>query len=284
MVRASKLLTSRHPPQRKPHVGITVLVSLGMFAGLACLLLLVAFVRNSLRSNAPSLATVFHRSKQDKQLQPAMELGGATAGWPHILTADRPVHEYIHGDCPTRACHAATLVHTRSGGLVAAWFGGTAEKDPDVGIWLARKLPGQPWQAPFMVAKVNNEPHWNPVLFYDQPDEVLHGHQQPQAGRMWMHFKVGPSPRLWRTYAASSQDDFVTWASPAELVPGDLGGRGCVKNKPLVMQDGTILAGLIPGTVGGLGVRRTPLRWSTTTQGWMLSGCLMGPWCWRTIL
>ena len=36
---------------------------------------------------------------------------------------------------PTPQCHASTLAET-SEGLVAAWFGGTHEKHPDVGIWL----------------------------------------------------------------------------------------------------------------------------------------------------
>jgi hypothetical protein len=42
--------------------------------------------------------------------------------------------EFIYTEAPFPQCHASTLVET-SRGLVAAWFGGTREKNPDVGIW-----------------------------------------------------------------------------------------------------------------------------------------------------
>jgi len=40
-------------------------------------------------------------------------------------------------DKPASQCHASTIVETTSG-LVAAWFGGTNEGNPDVGIWISR--------------------------------------------------------------------------------------------------------------------------------------------------
>ena len=42
---------------------------------------------------------------------------------------------------PTPQCHASTLVEGDQG-LVAAWFGGTREKHPDVGIWVSRRIEG----------------------------------------------------------------------------------------------------------------------------------------------
>jgi predicted neuraminidase len=36
------------------------------------------------------------------------------------------------------SCHAATLVELSDGQLLAAWFAGTHEGHPDVGIWMAR--------------------------------------------------------------------------------------------------------------------------------------------------
>ena len=39
-------------------------------------------------------------------------------------------------DVPFPSCHASTIEETDNG-LIAAWFGGTAEKDPDVGIWVS---------------------------------------------------------------------------------------------------------------------------------------------------
>ena len=47
-------------------------------------------------------------------------------------------------DKPTPSCHASTLVETAEGVLVAAWFGGTHERNDDVGIWLSRH-DGKSW-------------------------------------------------------------------------------------------------------------------------------------------
>ena len=40
-------------------------------------------------------------------------------------------------EAPFPQCHASTIAQTADG-LVAAWFGGTREKHPDVGIWISR--------------------------------------------------------------------------------------------------------------------------------------------------
>src|ERR1051325_5971237 len=45
--------------------------------------------------------------------------------------------EFIFESAPFPSCHASTISET-SDGLVAAWFGGKAEKNPDVGIWVSR--------------------------------------------------------------------------------------------------------------------------------------------------
>src|SRR4051812_35868109 len=54
--------------------------------------------------------------------------------------------EFIFETAPFPECHASTIVETESG-LVAAWFGGTRERHPDVGIWLSRLTDGK-WTAP----------------------------------------------------------------------------------------------------------------------------------------
>ncbi|HQX51688.1 MAG TPA: sialidase, partial [Planctomycetaceae bacterium] len=45
--------------------------------------------------------------------------------------------EFIYDTAPFPECHASTIEETPAG-LVAAWFGGTREKHPDVGIWVSR--------------------------------------------------------------------------------------------------------------------------------------------------
>ena len=67
---------------------------------------------------------------------------------------------------PTKECHASTIAETPHG-LVAAWFAGTRERDPDVGIRVSRLVDGQ-WTEPVEVvngvqsAKLRY-PTWNPV-------------------------------------------------------------------------------------------------------------------------
>jgi hypothetical protein len=51
--------------------------------------------------------------------------------------------EFIFEKAAFAQCHASTIAEA-SGGLVAAWFGGTSEGRPDVGIWLSRH-DGRAW-------------------------------------------------------------------------------------------------------------------------------------------
>src|ERR1044072_5518849 len=84
--------------------------------------------------------------------------------------------EFIFEKAPFPSCHAATIAETPKG-LVSAWFGGTKERDPDVGIWVSRKEQDQ-WTAP---VEVDNgvQPDgkrfacWNPVLYQVPEGELL---------------------------------------------------------------------------------------------------------------
>jgi predicted neuraminidase len=137
------------------------------------------------------------------------------------------------GAQPFAHCHASTLVEVADGGFVAAWFGGSAEGKDDVAIWGARRFGGA-WSMPERLAKVSDEPHWNPVLFDDG------------TGTIHLFFKVGKRIKTWETWTSTSGDQGRTWSNPRELVPGDQGGRGPVKNKPIVLSDGSWLA---PGSL-----------------------------------
>src|SRR5688500_17606052 len=59
--------------------------------------------------------------------------------------------EFIFETAPHPSCHASTIVEAQ-GDLLAAWFGGTHERHPDVGIWLARKPKSGKWSSPVEVA------------------------------------------------------------------------------------------------------------------------------------
>ena len=54
---------------------------------------------------------------------------------------------------------------------------------------------------------------------------------------------MGNDIPLWQTWVTYSTDEGATWpVLPKLLVDGDQGGRGCVKNKPLLL-DGAIICG-----------------------------------------
>ncbi len=133
-------------------------------------------------------------------------------------------------DRPFKACHASTIVETKSGDLLCAWFGGKSEKSKNVAIWLSRYTKGS-WGTPIRVAKLDDTAHWNPVLFRDASDKIH------------LFFKIGPEISHWQTYWISSSDDGKSWNAPTELVDGDYGGRGPVRNKPITLSDGSWLAG-----------------------------------------
>ena len=128
------------------------------------------------------------------------------------------------------SCHASTLVQTEDGTVIAAWFGGSKEKGPDVAIWSARRVGGV-WEAPQIAADIRGVATWNPVLF------------QKKDGTILLFFKAGAAIPEWKTWVAVSRDQGKTFSTPKELVPGDeSGGRGPVKNKPIRLQNGTVLA------------------------------------------
>jgi predicted neuraminidase len=134
---------------------------------------------------------------------------------------------------PTPQCHASTIEET-SDGLIVAWFGGTREKDRDVGIWVARKI-NDSWTTPVEVANGVQSadlryPCWNPVLF------------QPVDAPLMLFYKVGPSPSEWWGMLITSSDGGRTWSRPRKLGENGKIGHllGPVKNKPLQLTDGTI--------------------------------------------
>ncbi len=137
--------------------------------------------------------------------------------------------EFIWLEAPFPQCHASTIAKADDGNLVAAWFAGTHEKNPDVGIWVSRRVDGA-WTVPVEVAngvqsKNLRYPTWNPVLF------------QPRGGPLMLFFKVGPSPRQWWGEMMVSDDGGKTWKDRHRLPDK---GIGPVKNKPIQMADGSI--------------------------------------------
>ncbi|NOX53998.1 MAG: exo-alpha-sialidase [Planctomycetes bacterium] len=141
--------------------------------------------------------------------------------------------EFVFEKAPFKECHASTIVQTGDGTLVAAWFGGTREGKPDVGIWVSRCVDGC-WTSPVEMATGEQQdgkrfPCWNPVLF-----------QPPGEAPLMLFFKVGPSPRAWWGELMASTDGGQTWEMRQRLPEGFLGP---IRSKPVLLPDRTLLCG-----------------------------------------
>lgn len=156
-----------------------------------------------------------------------LALGGSL-----VLRANPVVQAgFIYEKAPYPQCHASTIVETEQRQLVAAWFGGTKEKHPDVGIWVSRHEGGR-WTESVEVANGvqsdgTRHPTWNPVLF------------QPRNAPLMLFYKVGPTPQTWWGMLRTSPDGGRTWSEARRLPAGILGP---IKNKPVQLADGTILS------------------------------------------
>ncbi len=141
---------------------------------------------------------------------------------------------FIYEETSYPECHASTIVETNAG-LVAAWFGGTYERHPDVGIWVSRHVDGA-WSESVEVANgvqyshidgtEHRHPCWNPVL------------HQAEDGPLMLFYKVGPSPQEWWGMLTISNDNGKTWSQPHRLPEGI---DGPVKNKAITLASGDLL-------------------------------------------
>ena len=131
--------------------------------------------------------------------------------------------EFIYEKAPFPSSHSATVAETPKG-LVAAFFGGTRERHPDVEIWVSRKVNNK-WTAPVSVANgIQSDtfryPTWNPVLY------------QVPGGELLLFYKIGPSPSTWKGWMKTSKDNGTTWSDAKALPEGYIGP---VKNKPVLV-------------------------------------------------
>jgi predicted neuraminidase len=148
----------------------------------------------------------------------------------HPLVAEPPLQadkQDIFTTAPFPSCHASTIVELRDGTLLAAWFGGSGEGQPDVAIWAARHT-ADGWSPPFELAREPAIATWNPVLFHSAD------------GRLWLYYKFGPVAAGWTGARMVSSDEGLTWSPPQHLPAGLLGP---IRAKPYIAPDGTIVAG-----------------------------------------
>lgn len=167
---------------------------------------------------------------------------------------------------PTPSCHASCIARV-GGETWVTWFGGTHEKHPDVDIYLSRKTPSG-WTEPLSISVSKNIPHWNPVLM-----PCLNGAD--------LFFKVGMNIPDWQTARVHLNQDGSLASEITELCPGDIGGRGPVRNKCLTLTDGRILA---PASIE----TSVPTSWKNARcAGFIDRSCMPeqdNPLCWKPMI
>ncbi|MBQ2333949.1 MAG: family 78 glycoside hydrolase catalytic domain, partial [Prevotella sp.] len=135
------------------------------------------------------------------------------------------VDEFLYKRASFPECHSASIVETKKGDLIATYFGGTKERNPDVCIWVSRKLKGKTdWTPPQMVAdgvfsSDYREACWNPVI-YEMPN-----------GELRIYFKIGVNVAKWKGWLVRSKDGGKTWGKREQL-PDTI--YGPIKNKPIL--------------------------------------------------
>lgn len=171
--------------------------------------------------------------------------------------------QFLYEQASFPECHGATIAELPNGDLVASFFGGTKERNPDCCIWVCRKPKGATeWTAPQLAADgVFNldDPHaalagitdqstaatagpvaptftgslatarrkacWNPVLFQVPGSDLL------------LFYKIGLKVADWTGWLVRSRDGGRTWSTREPLPKGFLGP---IKNKPEYV-DGRII-------------------------------------------
>ena len=169
--------------------------------------------------------------------------------------------EFLYEQASFPQCHAATIVETKKGDLVATYFGGKHERNPDVCIWVnIKKKSEKEWSKPILAAdgvftlgtknaeiagitpettpategpvhrgsasaNQRRKACWNPVIC-EMPN-----------GELWLFFKVGLKVADWTGWLCKSKDGGKTWSDKEPLPQGFLGP---IKNKPEII-DGRLL-------------------------------------------
>lgn len=182
--------------------------------------------------------------------------------------------EFLYQTADFPQCHSASIVETRKGDLVATYFGGTKERNPDVCIWVSRKPKGsREWTKPQMVAdgvelqplKPDAQRKVSQVTSSARPafggrfmalpqwtgnrGEAAIGDNYREAcwnpvlfetpsGELQLYFKIGPNVAGWLGWYVTSKDGGRTWSQRKPLPEGFYGP---VKNKP-VLNNGRIIS------------------------------------------
>ena len=223
---------------------------------------------------ANTRATLFLPNQEIK------ELGSGTYELVRDLSKQGPqvvCDEFLYQQADFPQCHSASIVETRKGDLIATYFGGTKERNPDVSIWVSKKLKGSSqWTKPQMVAdgvefkplKPNPEGKVSQVTTPQKPafdgqfmpipewaswktnrGEAAIGNNYREAcwnpvlfempnGELQLFFKIGPNVAGWKGWYITSKDGGKSWSKRMPLADDFYGP---VKNKP-ILNKGRLIA------------------------------------------
>lgn len=167
--------------------------------------------------------------------------------------------EFLYESASFPECHGATITELANGDLVAAFFGGTKERNPDCVIWVCRKPKGATkWTAPEIAADgvfdlsdptvklaglsgINAEttPATAGPVGPNFKGDIANARRKacwnpvlfqiPGEKELMLFFKIGSSVGDWTGWVTRSTDGGKTWSQREPLPEGILGP---IKNKP----------------------------------------------------
>jgi alpha-L-rhamnosidase len=200
------------------------------------------------------------------------QIGSGTYDFECALKKENPqvvCDEFLYRQADFPQCHSASIVETRKGDLVAAYFGGTKERNPDVCIWVSRKPKGATeWTKPVMAAdgvelqplkpdssaKVSlvttaRKPAFSgkfmplPAWTGNRGEAAIDGGYreacwnpvlfETPTGELHLYFKIGFNIQSWQGWRVVSKDGGKTWGKRERLPEGIYGP---VKNKPVLVE------------------------------------------------
>ena len=119
---------------------------------------------------------------------------------------------------PFGCVHSSTVIKHHEGNILVAFFAGSREGQDDVQIWLKDTTNNE-------IRQITDDdlPNWNPVLFEWKDD-------------LYIAYKRGRKPWDWETIIVNIDDELNPHYD--HKIDG-----GPVKNKPIVMSNGLLIAG-----------------------------------------
>lgn len=167
--------------------------------------------------------------------------------------------EFLYESASFPECHGSTIAELPDGTLVASFFGGTKERNPDCCIWVCRKPKGATeWSEPVIAAdgvfdlsdpniaiaglsgiNATTTPASAGPVRADFKGDIANSrrkacwnpvlYQIPGENELLLYYKIGSNVGDWTGWLVRSTDGGLTWSQREPLPQGILGP---IKNKP----------------------------------------------------